>query len=83
MENLLLEMFDVGAPVGGAQDPVEHAMSEVNVAIRAVRKGTRFLDLQPQGAGIRRRQHKIVRQAKLVSHSYGEEPNRRVRVFRP
>jgi stage III sporulation protein SpoIIIAA len=83
IENLLLEMFDVGAPVGGAQDPVEHAMSEVNVAIRAVRKGTRFLDLQPQGAGIRRRQHKIVRQAKLVSHSYGEEPNRRVRVFRP
>ena len=83
MENLLLEMFDVGAAVGSGQDKVEQAMSEVDVAIGVVRKGTRFLDLQPQEAGIRRRQHQIVRQAKLVSHSYGEEPNRRVRVFRP
>ncbi len=83
MENLLLEMFDVGAAVGSGQDPVEQAMSEASVAIGVVRKGTRFLDLQPQEAGIRRRQHQIVRQGKLVSHSYGEEPNRRVRVVRP
>lgn len=83
MENLLLEMFDVAAAVGSGQDAIEQAMSEVNVAIGAVRKGTRFLDLKPQEARIRRRQHQIVRQAKLVSHSYGEEPNRRVRVFRP
>jgi len=27
-------------------------------------------------------QHELARAANLVSHSYGKEPNRRVRIFR-
>jgi len=57
-------------------------MVEVSAAISAVRKGARFLDMKPQDASTRRRQHQVVRQAKMISHSYGDEPNRRVRVFR-
>ena len=82
MENLLLEIFDVPPGPGNGQDALEQAMAEASVAIGVVRKGTRFLDLKPRDARTRRRQHQIVRQAKMVSHSYGEEPNRRVRVFR-
>ena len=55
---------------------------EVDVAIDMVRSGTRHVDLKPQSAEVRRNQHTLVRQANLGSHSYGNEPNRRVRVFR-
>jgi predicted RNA-binding protein Jag len=37
--------------------------------------------LKPQAAGIRSQQHQLVRAANLVSHSYGREPSRRVRIF--
>ena len=82
MENLLLEIFDVAAAPGDGQGALERAMAEASAAIGTVRKGTRFVDLKPQDARTRRRQHQLVRGAKLVSHSYGDEPGRRVRVFR-
>jgi predicted RNA-binding protein Jag len=47
-----------------------------------VHGGARTIDLSPQNAYIRRRQHQIVRQANLISHSYGKEPRRRVRIYR-
>jgi predicted RNA-binding protein Jag len=43
--------------------------------------GARSVDLAPQNAFIRRQQHEMIRQANLVSHSYGKEPTRRVRVY--
>jgi len=82
MENLLLEIFEVPAAPGDGQSALERAMAEASAAIGTVRKGTRFVDLKPQDARTRRRQHQLVRGAKLVSHSYGDEPGRCVRVFR-
>ena len=82
MENLLLEIFDVPAAPGDGQGAFERAMAEASAAIGTVRKGTRFVDLKPRDARIRRRQHQLVKEAKLVSHSYGDEPGRCVRVFR-
>jgi predicted RNA-binding protein Jag len=38
--------------------------------------------LHPAISSIRRMQHQMAREANLVSHSYGKEPNRRVRIFR-
>jgi predicted RNA-binding protein Jag len=38
--------------------------------------------LAPQSATIRSQQHQLVRAANLISHSYGREPYRRVRIFR-
>ncbi|MGH6629463.1 MAG: R3H domain-containing nucleic acid-binding protein [Burkholderiales bacterium] len=40
------------------------------------------MDLRPASAYVRRLQHEMARQANLVSHSYGKEPRRRVRIFR-
>ena len=48
----------------------------------AVLNGTSSVDLPPASAYIRRLQHEMARKANLISHSYGKEPRRRVRIFR-
>lgn len=62
-------------------DPFEHAISDATEAIRRVRAGETQVDLEPVSAALRRYQHQMARQADLVSHSYGREPNRRVRIY--
>jgi predicted RNA-binding protein Jag len=57
-------------------------LQEAQAAIDAVLNGERWVELQPATASIRRLQHQLARQANLVSHSYGKEPRRRVRIFR-
>jgi predicted RNA-binding protein Jag len=57
-------------------------VDQTQAAIQAVLNGERWVDLQPATATIRRLQHEMARQAELVSHSYGTEPNRHVRIFR-
>jgi predicted RNA-binding protein Jag len=57
-------------------------MRETQEAIRKILSGTRSVELSPQSASIRREQHELARQAKLVSHSLGREPYRRVRIYR-
>jgi len=79
MESALVDLFNLSE---SELDPVAIAMRETREAIRRVQTGTRSIDLSPQNAYIRRRQHQVVRQANLISHSYGKEPRRRVRVFR-
>jgi stage III sporulation protein SpoIIIAA len=78
MEACLGDMF--GLPVQ-IEDPVERAVSETQEAIRRVLAGSRSEELRPQPADVRRLQHEMVRSANLVSHSYGNEPRRRVRVL--
>ena len=51
-------------------------------AIKSVLNGESWVDLPAAPAHIRRMQHDMARQAELVSHSYGNEPNRKVRIFR-
>jgi stage III sporulation protein SpoIIIAA len=58
------------------------ALRETQAAIKAVLDGERWIELQPAKSSVRRMQHQMARQADLVSHSYGKEPNRRVRIFR-
>ncbi len=62
-------------------DPFESAMAETEEAIAMVQSGQPSMDLRPVGAAIRRYQHEMARQANLVSHSYGREPYRHVRIF--
>jgi predicted RNA-binding protein Jag len=57
-------------------------MSETQDAIQSVLNGARSVDLSPASSYVRRLQHQMARQANLVSHSYGKEPRRRVRIFR-
>jgi len=78
MESCLADIF--GLPVEGG-DPVERAIAEAQEAIRRVLAGASAVELQPASAEIRRLQHEMARSANLVSHSYGNEPRRRVRIF--
>lgn len=81
MEQFLVDLFDLTQiPKKPAGDEV--VVDQTQAAIQAVLNGERWVDLQPATATIRRLQHEMARQADLVSHSYGKEPNRHVRIFR-
>ncbi len=62
-------------------DPTAIAMRETEQAIHAVLSGKKAVDLTPRNSYIRRLQHELARQANLVSHSYGKDPQRHVRIF--
>jgi hypothetical protein len=79
MENCLADIFDLTPEEA---DPYSQAMQETQQAIQHVLSGTRSVDLSPQNAFVRRQQHEMIRDSNLVSHSYGKEPARRVRVYR-
>jgi stage III sporulation protein SpoIIIAA len=78
MESILGDIF--GVPVE-FEDPMEKAVAETQEAIRRVLSGSASEELPPAGPEIRRMQHEMARSANLVSHSYGSEPRRRVRIF--
>ncbi len=81
MERFLSEMFNL--PEDPRDDAtMEFVMSETEQAINAVLNGERWVELPPATSYVRRLQHQMARQASLVSHSYGKEPQRRVRIFR-
>ncbi len=83
MENFLADIFNLQTELPADEaDVMSQAMHETQSAIQAVLSGSRTVDLSPQSASIRRRQHEMAREANLVSHSYGKEPHRRVRIFR-
>ena len=81
IEQAFIELFNLNEAVGRNVN-----LEEVNLrtmeAIDAVQNGQRWVDLPPASSRVRRIQHELVREADLVSHSYGKEPNRHVRIFR-
>ena len=79
MENFLVDVFQLER---FEDDPLADGLRDAAQAIQQVRAGVDRIDLEPQPSYIRRRQHEMARQANLVSHSYGREPQRRVRIFR-
>jgi len=81
MEAFLSDLFNLEATTMDDPNLVE-AMEETRRSIQTILNGARSIDLSPASAYIRRLQHQMARQANLVSHSYGKEPQRRVRIFR-
>jgi hypothetical protein len=81
MQQFLGDLFNLSAelPDENAEDYVRQ---ETLAAINAVLNGERWVELQPAVSAVRRLQHQMARQANLLSHSYGKEPRRRVRIFR-
>jgi len=80
IESFLSDLFQL--ETAGVNDPsLDQAMKEAKQAIQTVLNGARSVDLAPASSYIRRFQHQMARQANLVSHSYGKEPQRRVRIF--
>ena len=82
IEKLLVDVFGLSDKGPSFSERSGLAKVETNTAIGMVRKGAKHIDLKPQRAKVRRQQHELIRRAKLVSHSYGVEPKRHVRVFR-
>ncbi|MGB9879566.1 MAG: R3H domain-containing nucleic acid-binding protein [Anaerolineae bacterium] len=77
MENCLADIFGL-EPV---TDPFSAAMQEAQEAIDKILRGERTsVELSPQDAFVRRRQHEMARAANLLSYSKGKEPYRRVRI---
>ena len=79
MESFLVQALNLD--MSGSADPFESAIADAEAGIQKVQAGQASVDLRPVSAAIRRYQHQMARQADLVSHSYGKEPNRYVRIF--
>jgi hypothetical protein len=78
MESCLADLFGLDM---ADMDPLAIALRETEAAISRVLSGQKSVDLSPRNSYIRRMQHEMARQANLVSHSYGRDPRRHVRIF--
>jgi stage III sporulation protein SpoIIIAA len=81
MENCLGVLFDMPRP---GEDAVDQALQETQEAIEQVLRGERdTIELTPQNSYIRRLQHQMASRSNVPSESQGQDPRRRVRLFRP
>ena len=80
MENFLVDLFRLNGRRDS--DVVGAALQEAEQAISRIRAGEDNIDLQPQASQIRKRQHRLARQARLQSASVGDEPWRYVTIYR-
>ncbi len=80
MENFLVDLFRLN----GRDDPDRFgdAMMEAEQAISRIRAGEDYINLKPQASQVRKRQHKLARQAHMQSASVGDEPRRFVTIYR-
>ena len=81
MEQFLGDLFNLKGEQFMSSD-VDAVRNQTQQAITAVLNGERWVDLPPGPSLVRRLQHEMARNAELVSHSYGKEPRRHVRIFR-
>jgi stage III sporulation protein SpoIIIAA len=82
IEQFLAEIYNLPTEQAEEGYDVEAVSNATQQAIAAVLNGQRWVELPPASAAIRRLQHDLARQAQLTSHSFGKEPNRRVRIYR-
>jgi stage III sporulation protein SpoIIIAA len=81
MEQFLGDLFNLKGEQFASSD-IDGVREQTQQAIAAVLNGERWVDLPPGPSLVRRLQHEMARSAELVSHSYGKEPRRHVRIFR-
>ncbi len=81
MEQFLGDLFNLKGEHFMSSE-VDAVRDQTQQAITAVLNGERWVDLPPGPSLVRRLQHEMARSAELVSHSYGKEPRRHVRIFR-
>jgi hypothetical protein len=65
----------------GSDDEID-ALEEARLAVEqiVIPKG-QPVELLPRSAQVRKMQHELVEHYRLKSHSFGEEPNRRLRIY--
>ncbi len=80
LETALADIF--GITQRDNRDPFDDVAVETRGAIDEVRSGRRSsVQLSPQNALVRRKQHEMAREANLLSRSHGKEPKRSVRIY--
>ena len=82
MEQFLSDLFNLSSQDQFVSSDMHNVTTQTQQAIAAVLNGERWVDLPPGPSLVRRLQHEMARNAELVSHSYGKEPRRHVRIFR-
>jgi stage III sporulation protein SpoIIIAA len=82
MEQFLSDLFNLSAQEQPLSSDLSDVKTQTQQAIAAVLNGERWVDLPPGPSLVRRLQHEMARNAELISHSYGKEPRRHVRIFR-
>jgi stage III sporulation protein SpoIIIAA len=82
MEQFLSDLFNLSSQDQFVSSDMNNVTTQTQQAIAAVLNGERWVDLPPGPSLVRRLQHEMARNAELVSHSYGKEPRRHVRIFR-
>jgi stage III sporulation protein SpoIIIAA len=82
MEQFLSDLFNLSSQDQFGSSDMSDVKTQTQQAIAAVLNGERWVDLPPGPSLVRRLQHEMARNAELVSHSYGKEPRRHVRIFR-
>jgi len=94
MENVVLSIFPQTPPppVSGGRtgslrtrevaDPVFDALAEAEDAISAIMGGAPAIELTPQAASVRRKQHELAERYNLASRSRGRDPRRFVEISR-
>ena len=83
MQQLLGDVYNISSDNESSHESgMEPVVRETQQAIQSVLNGERWVEMPPAVSAIRRLQHQMARQANLVSHSYGKEPFRRVRIYR-
>jgi predicted RNA-binding protein Jag len=63
-------------------DHFKIALDEAKEAVTQVKEGQETVELSPQSAYIRRLQHLIAQRSHLSSHSFGKDPERRVKIYK-
>ncbi|NNJ09454.1 AAA family ATPase [Chloroflexales bacterium ZM16-3] len=95
MERQLSQVFNLREPEGDDAEPesreprsngsevIEDAMVEIETAIGQLMTGERSaIELTPRSSYIRRLQHQMADRYNLRSESRGDDPNRRVKIYR-
>ena len=82
MQQFLSDLFNLSADVAGRRPRRLRPRGDPGRPSTPCLNGERWVELQPAASSMRRLQHQMARQANLLSHSYGKEPRRRVRIFR-
>ena len=64
------------------KDSTELALDEANAAIAKLSEGAESIELEPQDKQTRKLQHELVEAHGFKSESIGEEPNRRLKIYK-
>ena len=83
IESVLREIFRMPQEVSEEDIAVSQMEEAIEEITNDTSGGLNSLELAPQNSFLRRVQHQIAENYKMVSESIGQEPNRRVRVSRP